>query len=297
MKFTEQGFNRFIAAGQWSSSWFIASAFLLVLLDAPVPAEWSGLALFIVSVTAPLFLTVGMYQVWRLPDARRWLAVPAVLVLLASGALMFSAVLERNRDGKTKETIEMIHKSAAWKIAESEFSAAMDAYKILAARTFPADYPQRFEQNEAAKTKQWKTVQEKSAAMKSLEPAVSLETRTSFDIFGTSWAWVVASAFLVLYELANHSVAMALAFKGKETAPKTERSAQTAQTRAAVFGVDEYLEAARRLGKDGVLAGYRQVSEDTGQSAYRCRELFGEALRAGRIKKKEGTRGAREEGI
>jgi len=296
MKITEQGFNKFIAGGQWSSSFFIAAAFLLVLLGVKVPEWLSNGFLFTVCLTAPLFLTVGMFQVWRLPGKRRWLAVPASLFLILSGVMMFATVVERDREKSAKAMMEAVHSSAAWMVATGEYTVALDAYKVLAARTFPADFPKRFQENEDAKTAQWATVQAKAKALKELEPAVSIEARTPFDIFGKDWAWVVASVFLALYALVNEATALTLAARVKDTAPKAaQKAGQSTQTSAPVFGVDEYLEAALRLGKNGVLAGYRQVAEDTGQTAYRCRELFGEAIQSGKIKKKPGARGAREE--
>ncbi len=291
MKFTEHGFNRFIAACQWSSSWFIASAFLMVLLGVKVPEDLGNAFLFTLSLSAPLFLVLGMFQCWKLTDDRKWLALPAILVLLVSGAMMFAATVDRDRNAKAEATRELVHESAAWMTAKTDYDAAMQSYTNLAARTFPADYPKRFEENEIAKTKQWVEVQKKSSALTALEPAITVEPRTAFDIFGSGWSWLVASVFVFLYELSNHAIALALAYRPKETAPKP---AQTTQTRAAVFGVDEYIEAAKRLGRGGVLAGYRQVAEEMGQTTYRCRELFGEAIATGKIKKAPDERGARE---
>lgn len=292
MKITEHGFNKFIAAGQWSSSWFIAAAFLLVLLGVKVPDWLSNAFLFVVGISAPLFLVVGMFQCWKLQDGRKWLAIPASLFLIFSGVLLFTSVVERDHQEKVVATLEIVHQSAAWKVAQAEFDSAMAAYTVLASRTFPANYPTWFSDNEEKKAVQWGKVEEKAKSLKALEPAVSNETKTAFDLFGTEASWIVQSVFLALYAVVNEAIALALSYRRKDTAPKL---VETAQTRARPFTVDDYIREALRLGKDGALAGYRQVAEETGQSTYRCRELFGEALQSGRIKKKPGERGAREE--
>lgn len=293
---TKSQFNRIIAAAQWSSSWFIASAFLLVLLNVSLPGWLTGPFVVGIAVLAPLFLTIGMYQCWKLPDDRKWLAVPASLFLILSGVMMFSTVVERDRKRATAQTLDAVHSSVAWKVAQGEFDAAMKAYNILADRVFPAEFAKRFKENEDAKTAQWAIVQEKSGALKKLEPKVNIEESGLFDVLGKEWSWAVQSIFLALYAVVNEAIALSLAYRPKETAQsdaKTEKTERTAK--AEPFGVDEYIEWARKLGKDGLLAGYRMVSEATGQSTYRCRELFAEALETGKIRKRPGERNVREE--
>lgn len=284
-------FNSVIAAGQWSSSFFIASAFLMWLTGVKIDKDIANGFLIALCLSAPLFLTVGMYQCWRLPDRRRWFALPGIAVLLASGALMFAGVVENDRESKAQAITATVHESAAWMTAKADYDAAMASYNELASRKFPANYPKWFNDNEEKKKAQWVVVQEKSVALTKLEPKIETEAHTSFDLFGKDWAWVVASAFVVLYELANHMIAMALAFNSEPTAPKTERATQSRAKE--VHTPEEYVELAEKLGKNGALAGYRDVAEATKQTTYLCRGLLGLAADQGLIEKIPGGRGVR----
>jgi len=294
---TEQGFNRFIAAGQWSSSFFIASAFLMWLTGVEIPKEVSTWAMIIICLTAPLFLTIGMYQCWKLPDNRRLVVIPAIVVLLGSGALMFSAVVEQERDRKTQVLLTAVHESAKWLTAKAEFDAALASYTTLTERKFDQEYAKRFDQNEAKKSEQWVKLEAKSKALTALEPMAPTEAKTAFDLFGKDWAWLVATVFVALYELSNHSIALALTYRAKGSAPKIASNdsgeTQSKRNKPPVFGVDDYVNEAEKLGDRGRLAGYRQVAESTGQSAYLCRGLFAEAVDQGKIERITGERGAR----
>lgn len=293
---TEIKFNRIVAGAMWSSSWFIASAFLLVLLNIKLPEWLNGPFVIGIAILAPLFLTIGMYQCWKLPDKRKWLAVPASLFLILSGVMMFSTVVYRDRQRVAQQTLDAVHSSAAWKVAQAEFDSAMKAYNILADRTFPPDFPRRFQENENAKKTQWAIVQAKSDILKALEPAVNTEARSVFDGFGKALSIWVQSIFLALYAIVNEAIALSLAYRPKETAQKSAQTEAIQRApKAEPFGVDEYIEWAKKLGKDGVLAGYRLVSEATGQTTYRCRELFAEALATGKIRRRPGERNVREE--
>lgn len=284
-------FNSVIAAGQWSSSFFIASAFLMWLTGVKIAPEVANWFLIAVCLTAPLFLTVGMYQCWRLPDNRRYFALPGIAVLLASGALMFAGVVERDREAKTQALTASVRESAAWMTAKADYDAAMASYNELASRTFPANYPKWFNDNEEKKAAQWAVVQEKSKALTDLEPKTQNTAHTSFDLFGADWAWLVASVFVALYELSNHMIAMALAYTARDSAPKSERQTQTVAKVA--LDVQGYVAEAERLGHNGQLAGYRDVAEATGNSHYLCRGLLGLAADQGLIERIPGERAFR----
>lgn len=290
-RFTEQQFNAIVAGCMWSSSWFVASAFLVVLLGIPVPEWLIHTFMWVVSTVAPLFLTVGMYQVWRLTDPRRWLAVPASLFLILSAVLIFGAVVSQNRVKEYRDALALARESVEWQTAKASYDAVLQDYNTLAAREFPADYPTQFGKNETAKATAWSKVEEKSAALKKLEPTPGQATGGAFDILGPDNAVWVFSVFLALYSIVNEIMAMALSHRRSEKAPRkaresTQETLAPATTLRVVmpFGVDQYIEVAKRLGRNGLLAGARAVAEETGQTEWTCKTILRQAIEQGKIR-------------
>jgi len=292
-KFTEERFNAIVAACMWSSSWVVAAAFLVVLLGVKVPQDILTGFLWTVAVIAPLFLTIGMYQVWRMPDGRKLWAIAASTFLVLSAVLMFGSAVQENRSQEYQKALKVARESVAWQTAKARYDAAMADYTILSARTFPADFPTWFAQNEKAKAEKWATVEKESAAVIALEPVPVKGMGSVFDIFGSGWAWLVFSIFLVLYSVVNEGIAMSLSHRGKMKPPTRVRDAgqdpSARSTAPAVrppgpFGIEEYIATARQLGSGGRLAGARMVAEATGQSEWTCKVILKEAIAIGRIK-------------
>ena len=283
MKLTEDRFNAIVAACQWSSSWFVAAAFLVVLLGAKPPEVVKDGFIWAIAAGAPLFLTVGMYQTWRLPDKRKLLAIPASLFLILSAVLIFGAIVQQNRVDEYHKAVDEARASVAWQTAKSSYDAVLADYQTLAARTFPADFPLRFAQNEAAKAEKWKQVEAKAAAVVSLEPKPVQGSGSVFDIFGADKAWIVFSVFLALYSVVNEIIAMALSYRRKKPAEKAREEKQGSPA-PSQFGVEEYLTVAKKIGRNGKLAGALAVSMETGQTEWTCKLILQELLKTGRLK-------------
>lgn len=288
MKFTEERLNAIIAACQWSSSWFIAAAFLVVLLGVKPPEILLTGFVWTISAAAPLFLTVGLYQVWRLPDSRRYLAIPASAFLILSAVLLFGSVVQQNRSEGYQATLTTMRESVAWKTAKASYDAALSDFNTLAARTFPADYPTEFQKNEQAKAVKWELVQTKAKAVTDLEPAPVKTIGSAFDVFGPQWAWLVFSIFLALYSIVNEAIAMALSHRGKEKPTRKPREASqdppASRQPLGPFGLEEYVRAAKEHGINGRLAGSRVVAKATGQSEWTCKVLLSKAIELGLIR-------------
>jgi hypothetical protein len=294
-KFTEERFNAIVAACMWSSSWVVAAAFLVVLLGVKVPDHILDAFLWTVAVIAPLFLTIGMYQVWRMPDGRKWWAIAASVFLVMSAVLMFGSAVQENRAQEYQKALKVARESVAWQTARARYDAAMADYLILSARTFPADFPTWFAQNEKAKALKWVIVENESSAVAALEPVPVKNAGSVFDIFGPDAAWIVFSVFLVLYSVVNEGTAMSLSHRTRRKS--TAKAGETAQGPAsstagplAPLDIPGYIAVAMRLGTAGKLAGARMVAAATGHSEWTCKKVLEEAIALGKIKRPENGR-------
>jgi energy-coupling factor transporter transmembrane protein EcfT len=273
-----------------------------VLLGIKPPDIVVQIFIWTISTTAPLFLTVGMFRIWRLPDRRRWMAVPASAFLILSAILIFGAVVQHNRVDEYHKALTESRASVAWQTAKANYDGVLSDYQVLAARTFPADYPTWFEANERAKAKKWKLVEETSASVVALEPSVVKGSSSVFDIFGQDLAWLVFSFFLALYSVVNEMIAMALSHRVAVKAKKPrEVESETAEHSTApqhkippVFGEEAYLKKARELGRNGNLAGALAVSAATGQTEWTCKVIVRNLIAKGRVFIPEGSTIARE---
>ncbi|ADX42526.1 hypothetical protein [Tetrasphaera phage TJE1] len=288
----EEKFNAVLAGLCWTSSGFIALAMLSNLLGVQYPDVMVNAFKAVVSWTIPLFMTVALYQVWRLPDWRRYIAIPASLLLIVSGALMFEQIAADAAKKQTQDTIAVVHNSVAWKTAEAEYNAVLTDYNQLAGRKFTSDYATEFRKNEEAKKEKWAKVEEKSKALKDLEPAVTVNVHGPFDFLGKEWAGLIQSVFLIVYAVVNEAASLALSHRPTVKQPKKQE--EKAEDPKKEFTVDDYIEAAKRLGTNGTLAGYRIVAMDTKQTEYLCKMLLKEAISQGKIRVKTGARQASE---
>lgn len=263
-----------------------------MLFGIKPPAELITAFVWLVSSVAPLFLTVGMYQVWRLPDRRRFLAIPASLFLIFSAVLMFGAAVENNRADEYQKALAIARESAAWKNADAEYEAALSDYRTLAARLFPAEFATQFAVNQRAKEAKWAEVLVKGKAVTDLEPIPVKASGSPFDAFGKEWAWLVFSIFLALYSIVNEGTAMALSHRGKEKLRKAkEQSEEEKKPNPAdhVPTIEEYIQVALRIGRNGKLAGAEAVSKETGWKLHTTKVIVRKAIEEGRIRVPPGS--------
>jgi hypothetical protein len=291
VKFTEERFNAIIAACQWSSDWFIAVAFLVTLFGVRPPSALVDGFIWTISAAAPLFLTVGMYQCWRLPDWRRYLAIPASVFLIVSAVLMFGAAVQNNRADEYQKALVIVRASAAWKTANAEYEAVLADYNTLAAREFTQEFATQFDKNEKAKDAKWAKVQEKAKVVSDLEPEAVKPAGSPFDIAGPSLAWLVCSIFLALYSIVNNAVAMALSHRGKEKPRKSKEQTEEKKANPADHTptIDEYIDVAKRIGTNGRLAGAEAVSKETGWKLHVTKAIVRKAIEAGRMRVPPGS--------
>ena len=291
MKITEDRFNSIVAACQWSSSWFIAAAVLVTLLGVHPPEVIVTGFIWLVSAAAPLFLTVGMYQCWRLPDGRRYLAIPASAFLIFSAVLMFGSAVENNRADEYQNALAMVHDSASWKNAEAEYEAALSDYRTLAEREFTQQFATQFALNQQAKNSEMGRGPGQGKAVSGLEPAMVKSAGSPFDAFGKEWAWLVFSIFLALYSVVNEAIAMALSHRRKEKSRQHEKhpleSKPDAFDRVPTF--EEYIEVAKRLGQNGKIGGAEAVSKETGWKLHICKAIVKKAIEDGKVRMTPGS--------
>ena len=246
----------------------------------------------LLAVVWALALMTGLVLTWRLPDARRFLALGLEIVVLASGYAMARNRIDLTAANSTEATLGRVRSSVEYQAALGELTRAQGLETILQNRlaSLPADWT-------TAASKLSAEIQATAGQAQALTAKLTAMERTSgttegtgsmFDLFGHQNAGLVETIVLVILAVGTEALALALsgrAFVAQTGAQSNADHAEAARTDSAVHAeidANTYLAEARRLG-NGRSVGYRQVRDSLGITDHRARTLVRQLIGEGRI--------------
>lgn len=299
-----------VSAGQWSVSWAIVAALLVIVARVPTWEPLGWVIGWYIAGAGPIWLIAGMYLCWKLPDARRWLVVPIEVIILLCGVAMIEWQLERGKDESENTTRQAFLDSPSYKTALDEYNIAKADWEGTATRTatIPGDFTTGARENKTSGDEKKAAFEKAKAALLALEPQIpkGAENKSVDDIFsfaGPGWSPWIKGIVLLLLALGDQATAMANTWHRSETrGPVRTRTVPSDPTRKApekpiaprpvltplpfepIKTARDYYAAATEGRSDGKAWGREVVAKKLGISERQVRKLYDECVAQGLIR-------------
>lgn len=291
-----------VSGGQWSVSWAIVAALLVIVARVPTP-EWMSWAVGLyIAGAGPVWLIAGMVLCWRLPDGRRWLVVPIEIIILLCGVAMIEWQLERGKDETTNASRQAFLASPSYQTALDAYNIAKVDWQGTAARvsTIPGDFTTGARENKASGDEKKAAFEKARDALLALEPQIpkAAEARAVDSLFGFAgpeWEPWIKGIVLLLLALGDQAVAMANTWRRSEIpVPVPRRRAPSVpapntvepeppKVQERVLTYKDYYRAATEGRTDGKALGRELVAKKLKISERQVRKLYDECVAYGLI--------------
>lgn len=289
-----------VSGGQWSVSWAIVAALLVIVARVPTWEPLGWVVGWYIAGVGPVWLIAGMYLCWRLPDNRKWLVVLLEVIILLCGVAMIEWQLERGKDDQANTAHQAFLASPRYQTALDSYNLAKRKLEANAERLdkIPGDFTTGARENTASAKELQANFEKAKADLLALEPQIpkAPENRSVDSLFGFAgpgWEPWIKGVVLLLLALGDQAVAMANTWRRSEpTVPEPKRRSKAVPTESPTekhvdlpeptpepeMTVKDYLRAATEGRTDGKLWGREVVAKKLGISERQVRKLRDELV-------------------